>query len=126
MEIILLLTLLGVKHLGADFLYQPPYMWQNKGTYGHWGGLAHAGLHSVLTIAITMLFIPTWIAVVIGIVEFFIHYHMDWFKIWWNKKKNYLCNEHPEFWVWLGIDQFVHYMTYVGIAAVVLFVLAAA
>jgi hypothetical protein len=46
---IVLLVLLQVKHFIFDFYYQPPYMWQNKGTFGHWGGLVHSGLHALAT-----------------------------------------------------------------------------
>jgi hypothetical protein len=55
----------------------------------------------------------------IAVSEFVVHYHMDWFKMWYNKKKGWACNTHPEFWYLTGIDQFVHSITYLGIAALV-------
>ena len=51
-NIIFLLLLLQIKHFIWDFWYQPPYMWQNKGTFLHWGGIAHSGLHAKTTFLI--------------------------------------------------------------------------
>lgn len=137
---ILLLTLLTIKHFIFDFLYQPPYQWMNKGTYGHWGGLIHSGQHAVATFIILVclgiqLYPPVeWfnpqpcnlcILLLIALVEFIIHYHMDWFKMWFGKKLNF--KPHPSmgcsvkeaecFWYLMGFDQFVHAMTYIGIVA---------
>lgn len=120
MDILILLTLLGIKHLIVDFFLQPPLMWQNKGTYGHFGGILHSGLHAIVTFFILFYFILNPLIVLTAtFVEFLIHYHMDWFKMWWNKKKGY-TPQTEEFWEWLGIDQFIHYMTYIGIAALLL------
>jgi len=39
---------LFVKHFICDFPLQAnPWMYRNKGTYGHAGGLAHSALHGV-------------------------------------------------------------------------------
>jgi len=40
--VLLILLLLQIKHLIVDWCWQPAYEWQNKGTYGHWGGIRHA------------------------------------------------------------------------------------
>lgn len=110
----ILLSLLFVKHFVADFLYQPPYQWKNKGTYGHWGGLVHSGQHAVITFLLLLYFAPS-LTLVLSVAEFVIHYHMDWFKMNYNKYKGWACNTHNEFWVLVGVDQLVHSMTYVGI-----------
>jgi hypothetical protein len=125
---ITLLALLTLKHLILDFFYQPPYQWANKGTYGHWGGVVHAGQHALATCIILFFFVTNphiLAALVLG--EFLIHYHMDWFKMWYGKRMNY--KPHPTmgctvkqaewFWFMLGIDQFVHAMTYIGIVALI-------
>ena len=114
--ILLVLLLLTVKHFILDFLYQPPFMWQNKGTYGHIGGIFHSGGHSIATFLILLLFTTFPIAGVIAVVEFLIHYHMDWFKMWYNKKKGWGANTHNEFWILMGFDQLVHSLTYILIA----------
>lgn len=113
MTMLLLLTLLTVKHFIFDFLYQPPYMWQNKGTYGHPGGLIHSGWHALSSFVILLAFTTSVMAALICIVEFFIHYHMDWFKMNLNKKKGWTATTHNEFWILTGFDQLVHSLTYI-------------
>ena len=113
-----LLLGLTVKHFVFDFLYQPPFMWQNKGTYGHWGGIIHSLLHALGTawlLCFTGITAPAVLA--IAGLEFIIHYHMDWFKMDYNKRKGWGPTTHEQFWVLLGVDQLVHSLTYIGIAA---------
>lgn len=112
---ILLLTLLTIKHFICDFLYQPPYQWQNKGTYGHAGGIIHSGQHALATLAILLLFIPLPFAILLAVAEFIVHYHTDWLKMNINKAKGWGANTHNEFWVLLGADQLIHSLTYVFI-----------
>lgn len=107
-------ALLTVKHFVADFVYQPPYQWQNKGTYGHLGGILHSGQHAALSFLILLIFTTPMIAAVLAVLEFGIHYHMDWFKMWYNKRKGWGANTHNEFWILLGFDQLVHSLTYIG------------
>lgn len=116
---ITLLALLFTKHLIFDFIYQPPYQWQNKGTYGHWGGLIHSGQHMIATLMILPFFTSLHLCALLCVTEMAIHYHMDWFKMWYNAKKGWKCNTHNEFWILTGIDQWVHAMTYVLIVGVV-------
>lgn len=115
----LLMLLLTIKHFICDFVYQPPYMWQNKGTYGHPGGIIHSGFHAVVTLLILLFFAHPLTAVGLAIGEFIVHYHMDWFKMWYNKRKGWGATTHNEFWVFLGVDQLVHYLTYIAICALV-------
>jgi hypothetical protein len=62
----LLMLLLTIKHFIFDFLYQPPYQWQNKGTYGHWGGLVHSGQHALSTFLILLFFVGPLFALTIS------------------------------------------------------------
>jgi len=135
------LSLFVAKHLIADFYLQPPYMWKNKGTYGHMGGIAHSGIHALFTgiviflanlslISTSFLFtVPVLtklgvLIIVAMLFDFTIHYHMDWFKMFWCKKQNY-TPEHPKFWHWLGIDQFVHMMTYIVLSFILAYYMPA-
>ena len=115
-----LLFCLFTKHLLLDFVYQPPYMWMNKGTYGHFGGILHSGLHALATLWILLFVVDFYTAVLLAGAEYLVHYHMDWFKMWYNARKGWKCNEHPQFWVLTGIDQWVHSLTYLAIGAYVL------
>jgi hypothetical protein len=122
-------TLFLVKHFICDFpiSFQTPWMFLNKGTYGHPGGLAHAGVQVFASLwTLSFMKFLTGVEGGTGLLllcfgllgaEFLIHYHMDWFKIWLNKKKNYHLQT-PQFWTLLGLDQLVHGLTYVGMIAV--------
>ena len=45
-----ILIMLFIKHFICDFpLQATPWMYTNKGTYGHNGGLAHASIHGLGT-----------------------------------------------------------------------------
>lgn len=124
---LLLMTVLIIKHYICDFpiRMQTPWMFLNKGTYGHPGGLAHAAvqatvslsIYGVLALAGSPIEYLIYAAMFLWSVEFTIHYHMDWFKIWTNKKYELTPDKSPMFWNLLGIDQLVHYMTYVGMIA---------
>jgi len=65
-------------------------------------------------------FTTAGVILAIGIAEFLIHYHMDWFKMSYNKKKGWGPTTHEEFWFLTGIDQWVHALTYLLIALVVM------
>ncbi len=98
-----------VKHFIADFPLQPPYQWQNKGKYGHPGGLLHAAIHGTFTYIILYYFnMPLWLA----LLDLIVHYHIDWLKMQlpWKPDNKY-------FWWALGVDQMLHYLTYAGIIA---------
>lgn len=121
---VIVMTVLSIKHFILDFLYQPPRMWQNKGTYGHIGGIEHSGYHALATMAILFILIH-WLALsplailYLGLAEFIVHYHMDWFKMNYNKKKGWTATTHNQFWILLGVDQLIHMLTYLGITATI-------
>ena len=117
------MTAFIVKHFLCDFhpKIQTPYMFLNKGTYGHRGGIAHAFVHVFASAIVLCFFIPAvelvagHLGIFVGLLLFegLVHYHMDWFKMWWCRRKFYRPDTHPQFWFWLGIDQTVHYFTYI-------------
>lgn len=113
MIVLITMTLLILKHFIIDFPAQTPYQWQNKGTYGHPGGLLHAGLHGVGTILAFLIFFVTPFALMVAVIDAVVHYHVDWAKMNINKKYGWMPDKHPEFWVLLGLDQLAHYLTYV-------------
>lgn len=118
--IFILLAAFGVKHFVCDFWLQYPYMLAAKGTYGAQGGLEHAGMHALGTLVVLMLILP-WnlgahlAAVLLALMDGIIHYHIDWAKT--NLAKNYTPAD-KQFWVLLGADQGLHYLTYIGIIAI--------
>lgn len=113
---LLLITLLFTKHFIVDFPLQPSFMYSNKGTYGHPGGLAHAGLHGVFT-WYCLMWIDPFVAMWAALGDAFVHYHIDWAKMNINNKMGWGPTTHDQFWWLMGLDQFLHALTYIGIIA---------
>jgi hypothetical protein len=111
--IFIILSLLFVKHFIVDFPLQKPYQWQNKGTYGHPGGILHAGLHALGTALCLVIFVHPVFAILFGVIDGVVHYHIDWAKMKINKHYGWSATTHEEFWVLLGLDQLLHSLTYI-------------
>jgi Protein of unknown function (DUF3307) len=122
------LALLGVlillvKHLVFDYFLQTSYMVQKKGIYGHPGGILHSGLHAVGTMPVFIWIPPSaslGLAIIVG--EFIVHYHLDWAKEQVVRRMQWMPKD-PPFWWALGVDQFLHGLTYIAIVALLLRVL---
>ena len=112
-SIFILLSLLFIKHWYIDFINQSAEEVHGKGIYGNAYGLMHSIKHGVATFIIFWLFLANWpMAIILGFIDFVLHYHIDWAKININKKYNY-TPENPKFWAWLGADQLAHQLTYI-------------
>ena len=113
------LVLLFIKHFIVDFPLQVwSYQYENKGTYGHPGGLLHSGLHALGTFLVFFLIfgisVPSIsISLCLGAIDGIIHYHTDWAKVKINKKKGWGPTTHHQFWILLGVDQLIHSLTYI-------------
>jgi hypothetical protein len=106
------LFLLFVKHFICDFpLQTSPWMYRNKGTYLHPGGLAHAAVHAIGTWLVLVFFIGQQ-AHLYALIDFMVHYHVDWLKMNLNKKYNLRADNGNGFWILLGLDQLLHHITY--------------
>ena len=108
------ITLLMIKHVIADYFMQYSWMIRDKGNYGAWGGLAHSGYHGILTALVFALFLEQAIlfSILLGLLDSVIHYHVDYVKSnFWKSKK--LGPSDQMYWVAHGVDQFLHFMTYV-------------
>lgn len=111
LTIVVLLALFGIKHFICDFLLQLGYMVGEKGTYGARGGIHHAGIHGTFTFLILFPFIG-FAALLPMIFDTLVHYHVDWAKQ--NLSKG-LTTTDRKFWLWFGLDQTLHYLTYIAI-----------
>ena len=115
--VLILLALFGIKHFIADFLMQFDYMLRDKGTYLAEGGIHHALTHASWTFLILVPFIPhANDLIALSLVDFVLHYHIDYFKQ--QLTKGLTAADH-QFWIWMGLDQALHYLTYVGIISYV-------
>ena len=118
-SIVTLLLLLQIKHLIIDWFWQPPYEFMNKGTYGHWGGIRHALKHAWGTF-VCLIFFHLGAFQIIGIfaLDYLLHYHIDWAKMNLNAKFS-LTPKDEKFWWLVGLDQFLHQLTYLLIAGMI-------
>ena len=115
--ILLALAYLLIKHAVADFFLQTPYQYQNKGTYGHPGGLLHCAIHAVLTAPVFLIpdAVGAQLITLVLVAEFAVHYHVDWLKE--ALVKGYAWTpDTAAFWRAMGMDQLAHGLTYVAIA----------
>lgn len=117
-DTLILITLLFTKHFIVDFPLQNKFQWSNKGTYGHLGGITHAGLHAGLTLVCFAWFAPL-AAYYLAALDGLIHYHIDWAKMNLNARFGWKADTHEQFWWLLGLDQFLHALTYIGLVALV-------
>ncbi|MBX7146754.1 MAG: DUF3307 domain-containing protein [Alphaproteobacteria bacterium] len=117
-QILIFLTFLIIKHFICDFVLQTSYQYLNKHKYGHPGGLLHATIHGFGTFCVFVWWSAP-IAIVITFVDSIVHYHIDWAKAYLTRYIS--CNATMgRFWILFGIDQLLHYLTYIGIIAVLL------
>lgn len=114
--IVILLALFGIKHFVADFVLQFDFMLKDKGIYGAEGGRDHAAIHGILTWFVLVWFTNMYSAMLLGMLDAFIHYHIDWAKT--NLSRG-LTPADRRFWIWLGADQGLHYLTYILIIGII-------
>ena len=121
MTLFYLLIALQLKHFIIDFPLQTRYQWSNKGTYGHPGGILHAALHGLATGAILFYFTGNGsLAMLLAALDMIVHYHIDWAKMQINARMRWTPAD-PNFWVLLGLDQFLHQLTYILIVFTLMF-----
>lgn len=107
-----LLALLYIKHWYVDFVNQSMEEVNGKGSYGNWQGVKHSIKHGIATVIVLLIASVNWpSAVILGIVDFITHYHIDWTKMnYGNRDINT-----PAFWNHLGLDQMAHNFVYLFI-----------
>lgn len=117
-ETLWLILFLFTKHFIVDFPLQVRYQYSNKGTYGHPGGILHSFLHGLGTWLCFVWYAPA-AAHYLAMIDYVAHYHIDWAKMNLNAKLGWGPNTHEQFWWLLGLDQFLHALTYIGLVALV-------
>ena len=114
-ELLLFLILLQVKHWYIDFVNQTNDEVASKGIYGDQLGINHSAKHGLATTLCVLLVTGTpylFFAILLGMLDFVIHYHTDWAKMNYGNRDI----RTPQFWNHLGLDQMVHQLTYIVIA----------
>lgn len=113
-DALILLILLQVKHMFADFYLQTPRMLVGRDRYLHMGRAQHAGVHAVGSV-IGLLLIGAAIPFVLLLVaaEWVAHYHIDWGKGRYSDMTGYTPFD-SGYWRAIGFDQALHQLTYVA------------
>ncbi len=110
--VVLAFALLFIKHWYIDFVNQSMDEVNHKGVYLHWLGVKHSLKQGLATAAVFFLMgLNLAESVFLGALDFVIHYHTDWVKMNYGNRDITT----PQFWNHLGLDQLVHYMTYLGL-----------
>ena len=116
--LLVVMTILEVKHFVCDYPLQTSYQLNNKGKYGHPGGILHSGIQAAGTLFAFIAVTPTFLlGAGIVVAEFLIHYHTDWAKSNFIRQAGYEVSD-AKFWWAIGADQLVHHLTYIAIAGI--------
>jgi hypothetical protein len=117
-SLLTVLLVLEVKHFVFDYPLQTAFQLNNKATYGHLGGVLHAGLHVLGTSSVFLIVRPSFeIGTAILVGEFLVHYHLDWAKGQFGRWMGLTTSDSAYWWA-IGADQLLHHLTYLVIAAV--------
>lgn len=105
----LLIALLLTKHFLADFPWQTQWMVKDKAT-SLTTLVSHGLVHALLTLGVIGVCTGTWRSD-IAMLELIVHCTIDVIKAQSKRPPS-----DPRFWTLLGLDQWAHHMSYVGIA----------
>lgn len=114
-SVLLLVCLLQIKHMFADFFLQTPKMLSGRGEYWHMGRAQHAGVHALGTIIVLVPFgasVP--FILMVAVAEWAVHFNIDFFKARHCASKE-LGPADAAFWRAAGMDQALHHLTYLAI-----------
>ena len=112
---LVLLYALLVKHAVADLWIQSSRKPGDKCDFKDPKGYLHAMDHAIGTFLVVWgLTFDIRDAIVVALVDFVLHYWIDFFKSL-TVKKFKLTTEHTKFWALQACDQILHYATYLGI-----------
>jgi hypothetical protein len=115
-SILVLICLLQIKHMFADFFMQTPRMLSGRGEYLHMGRAQHAGIHAVGSALVFLGFgAPPGFIVVLCLLEWVVHFNIDFCKARYSEQKK-LSPAMGAFWRAMGADQAMHHLTYVAMA----------
>ncbi len=112
--VLVMLCLLQIKHMFADYYLQTPKMLSGRGEYFHMGRAQHAGVHAAGSVVVFLLFgAPIPFIFVTVALEWFVHFNIDYAKASYSDKKQLEPNQ-AAFWRAAGLDQCLHNLTYIA------------
>ena len=111
--ILLLFSLLQIKHLFGDYFMQTRKMLEGRSAYLHMGRAQHAAVHALLSIPVFLVTGAGYGFVLALIVaEWVVHFHLDWAKARYSEARG-LEPSQARFWGAFGVDQALHQLTYI-------------
>lgn len=115
MDAIALMLLFQLKHWYVDFWIQTYQQTVGKGIYGDLIGVSHTLEHVIGTIIILLVFsifvpVSPYAIAIVAVLDFIIHYHVDYVKMHYGTKDN----RTTRYWREFGLDQLAHQLTYIG------------
>lgn len=112
--VLLLMCLLQVKHMFADYFLQTPKMLAGRGEYWHMGRAQHAGVHVLGSVIVFVVMgAPVLFTLLLVVVEWIVHFNIDFCKAKYSDDKE-LNPTQALFWRAVGVDQAMHQLTYVA------------
>ena len=111
MTITWILFLLVLKHALADLILQSRLNTGDKADLRTAKGYIHATDHALLTFAVFIFFINPYYAVALGLLDFVLHFAIDYSKTKFVRKYGIIQNSRS-FWIVQGVDQIAHYSCY--------------
>lgn len=114
LSLVLLYVLFRFKQLVCDYLLQTDWMALNKGLPGREGYralLAHAAVHGLGTLIVTVIFAPGlwWL----GLIDFVVHSIIDRIKGDVTRRMGWTPKD-TAFWWAIGLDQEAHNFTHLA------------
>jgi hypothetical protein len=115
------ITAFLVKHYLGDFVLQTKAMVDRKAIFLSAEGLTHAGIHGALSALVACFGLLLYggagtsavsLILTVGVADFVIHYLIDVAKSRYVPAS--LTPETQLHWVFFGLDQLMHNLTYVG------------
>lgn len=116
-SILLLLCLMQIKHMFADFYMQTAKMLSGRGEYLHCGRAQHAAVHAIGSAIVFLIFgAPMGFILAICLIEWVVHFNIDYCKARYSNEKQ-LTPQMAIFWRAVGTDQALHQLTYIAMVA---------
>lgn len=114
--VLLLICLLQIKHMFADYFLQTPKMLAGRSNYLHMGRAQHAGLHAVFSaLVLSVMGSSVGLLVLLVVLEWLAHFHIDWGKARWSELRGHDPSQ-AGYWRAAGFDQALHQLTYLAMA----------
>ncbi len=112
--VLILFSLVQIKHMFADYFLQTRRMLSGRGEYLHLGRAQHAGVHAVgSAIVFGLIGAPPGFIAVLVVLEWIAHFHIDWIKARYCDSRDFDPFQ-AGFWRAAGLDQALHQFTYIG------------